>query len=73
MQNSLQNINPNVKGAFIQLSLSLEPEMLFQDGERSQTQVEKARKEIDILWKRLELVHNVTVSLEQAEQWAWEK
>ena len=67
-----QNMKPEVKEAFIELSMALEPERLYQDGERTQAEAAKAQKEIEIIWKHLEKVHQVKVSEEEAEKWAWE-
>ena len=68
-----QNIKPEVQEAFIELSMALEPERLYQDGERTKEEAEKAQHEIEIIWKHLEKVHQIKVSLEQAEEWAWSK
>jgi len=65
-------MKPEVKEAFIQLSMALEPERLHQDGERTQEEAENAKHEIETIWKHLEKVHQVKVSLEEAEKWAWD-
>ena len=68
----LINIKPEVKEAFIELSMALEPERLYQDGERTQEEAAKAQHEIEIVWRHLEKVHQVKVSQEEAEKWAWD-
>jgi len=66
-------VKPEVKEAFIELAMMLEPERLYQDGERTQEEVDAAFKEINILWNHLEKVHQVNVTQDEAERWAWEQ
>jgi hypothetical protein len=66
-------MTPEIKEAFIELSMALEPERLYQDGERTQEEVDAALKEINSIWKHLEKVHQVEVSFEEAEQWSWNR
>jgi len=61
------------KEAFIELSLALEPEILTQDGERTQKEIEEALKFIDITWRHLEKTFKVSVSRELAEQWSYSR
>ena len=67
-----QNIDNELKEAFVALVMALEPESLYQDCERTQEEADAAKDEIETVWKHLEKVHQVEVSQEEAEKWAWD-
>ena len=58
-----------IKEEFIELALALEPERLYQDGERSKEDVEIVFKELNDSWNMIERKYQVTVTPEEALSW----
>jgi len=61
-----------IKDQFIELVLALEPERLQQDGEASDEEIQFSLKNIKNKWETLQNKYQVNVTLDMAEQWAWE-
>ncbi len=67
----LNNLPKDVIERFINLSLRLEPERLYQDGERSRLEAEAEANEIYSQWSELEKTYQISVSQEEVEDIMW--
>ena len=61
------NLPTEVKKLFSNLYLALEPENLYQDGERSHKEADAEADRIFLEWRKLEKRHNVSVELHDVE------
>jgi len=64
-------MNRQLKEQFFEIILALEPERLYQDGERSHVAAEKERKRLLKKWKQLEETYGKKVSFEEMESALW--